>query len=123
MSNPGFGDNVQIRTTPLTEQLGFAGLIGSVYGETTPSVTCVEVIGEVTEDFALNVMLNGRDEQLWFAPHLIELVDHAAGTRIRIGNREMVRRDDGEWDEVPGNDPPMKKGFVSWLMRSFAGRQ
>ena len=123
MSTPGFGDNVRILVTPLTEELGYAGLTGTVYGETTPSSTSVEVIGDATDDYALNVMLDGCDDQLWFAPQLVELVDHAAGTTIRIGDREMVRRDDGEWDEVPGNEPPLKSGVVSWLLQSFRGRR
>ena len=123
MSTPGFGDNVRIRATPLTEQLGYAGLAGSVYGETTPSVSSVDVIGDASDDYALNVMLEGRDEQLWFAPQLVQFVDHAAGTTIRIGDREMVRRDDGEWDEVPGSEPPLKQGFISWLLQSFRGRR
>ena len=46
---PGFGDNVRIRSTPLTEELGFAGLSGSIYGETTPSVTSIEVIRKLAK--------------------------------------------------------------------------
>lgn len=120
---PGFGDNVRIRSTPLTESLGLAGLTGSVYGETTPSVTGVTVIGEVTEDFAINVMIEHRDEQLWFAPQLVEFVDYAAGTELRIGNVHLVRDTSGEWKERPGSEPPLKPGFIHRLMRSFRGRR
>src|SRR5580704_14574862 len=88
---PQFGDHVRIRTTPLTAQLGLAGLIGTVYGETTPSVTGVEVIGDVTDDYAVNVMIEDRHEALWFGPQLIEFVDHAAGSEIRIGSKCLVR--------------------------------
>jgi hypothetical protein len=35
--NPSFGDNVRVPSTPLTVQLGLAGLSGSVYGESVPS--------------------------------------------------------------------------------------
>jgi hypothetical protein len=89
-------------------------MTGQVYGETTPSVTgvevigavqedyainvflnernealwfapdLVEVIGAVQEDYAINVFLNERNEALWFAPDLIEFVDHAPGTEIRV---------------------------------------
>ena len=55
-----FGDNVRIATTPLTVSLGLAGLTGAVYGETTPSVTGVEVIGEIANDYAINVNLDEK---------------------------------------------------------------
>ena len=94
-----FGDNVRVATTPLTTALGLAGLNGAVYGETTPSVTGVEVVGEATDDYAINVQLDGRDESLWFAPELLEFVDHAPGTEIVIGNRRLIRSESGEWIE------------------------
>ena len=98
---PAFGDNVRIRSTELTERLGLAGCAGSVYGETKPSVTGVEVIGETSSDFAVNVMLDARGEQLCFAPELVEFVDHAPGIEVKIGNRRLVRAASGEWRETP----------------------
>ena len=49
-----FGDHVRIRSTESTVDLGLAGLVGQVDGETTPSVTGVDVIGEMTADCAFN---------------------------------------------------------------------
>jgi hypothetical protein len=118
-----FGDNVRIRSTPLTEKLGLAGQTGCIYGETRPSVTGVEVIGEVTDDYAVNVMIEARREQLWFAPDLVEFIDHGAGTEVRIGNKHLVRDVSGEWSEVSGSNPPLKLGFIYRLMRSFRGRR
>ena len=118
-----FGDNVRIRATPLTEKLGLAGLTGSIYGETTPSVTAVVVIGEVTGDYAVNVMLEGRGEQLWFAADLVEFIDHGAGTKVSIGNKHLVRDASGEWREIAGAGPPLKPGLIHRLMRSFRGRR
>ena len=92
-----FGDNVRVASTPLTNSLGLAGLTGAVYGETTPSVTGVEVIGGAAQDYAINVQLDGRDESHWFAPELLEFVDHAPGTKIVIGNKRLVRSAAGEW--------------------------
>jgi hypothetical protein len=46
-SNITFGDNVRLRSTPETEALGLAGQVGQVYGETTPSVTGVTVVGQI----------------------------------------------------------------------------
>jgi hypothetical protein len=94
-----FGDNVQVVSTLLTIRLGLAGLTGTVYGETTPSITGVEVIGSGAADYALNVRLDGRDESLWFAPEVLEFVDHTPGTEVVIGNKRLVRTALGKWVE------------------------
>ena len=82
---PGFGDSVRVVDTPETREHEIAGLVGQVYGETTPSVTGVDVIGRSEVDFALSVSFEGRAETVWLAPHLVEFVDHAPGTTISIG--------------------------------------
>jgi hypothetical protein len=92
-----FGDNVRVTSTPLTVSLGLAGLTGQVYGETTPSVTGVQVIGATGEDYAINVQLDGRPDSVWFAPALLEFIDHAPGTEITIGTKRLVRSASGEW--------------------------
>jgi hypothetical protein len=92
-----FGDNLRVASTPLTVSLGLAGLTGPVHGATTPSVTGVEVIGGAAADYAINVQLDGQS--LWFAPALLEFVDHAPGTEIVIGNKRLVRSASGEWVE------------------------
>jgi hypothetical protein len=121
---PRFGDHVRIRRTPLTANLGLAGLLGTVSGETTPSVTGVEVIGDVVDDYAINVVIEERKEGFWFGAALIEFVDHAEGTQIEIGSRHFVRDPDGEWIETPGKHPPLKRGFISWLLGPiFRGRR
>ena len=93
-----FGDNGRVTSTPLTVSLGLAGLTGAVYGETTPSVTGVEVIGR-TSDYAINVQLDGRPESMWFALELLEFVDHAPSTEIVICDKRLVRTASGEWIE------------------------
>jgi hypothetical protein len=95
-----FGDNVRVVSTPLTISLGLAGLTGAVYGETTPLVMSVDVVGEAIADYAINVQLDNRDEPLWFAPELLEFIDHAPGTEIVIGNTRLVRSVSGEWFEA-----------------------
>ena len=96
-----FGDNVRVLSTPATVGRRLAGLIGQVYGETTPSLTKVEVIGETTEDYAINVFFKERGEALWLTEELLELVDHAPGTEIRLKGvqRKWVRASDGQWTE------------------------
>ena len=100
-SQISFGDNVRVRESAETLELGVAKLEGSVYGETTPSVTGVNVIGELTEDFALNVYFENIDTDYWFSPSLLEFVDHGAGTTMTIdgSNKKWVRNEDGEWIE------------------------
>jgi hypothetical protein len=96
-----FGDNVRIRSTPVTTERGLAGLRGQVYGETTPSVTGVEVIGDRRANFAVNVHLEEKGEAYWFAEELIEFLDHAPGTEIRLEGvpKKWSRSANGEWIE------------------------
>jgi hypothetical protein len=100
---PCFGDNVRIVATPLTAEHGLAGAAGAVYGETTPSVTGVDVIGVLTSDYALNVYFADRDEGFWFAPELVEFVDHAPGSTMSLdlptGRKSWRRAANGEWIE------------------------
>ena len=97
--NPSFGDNVRIRITKETEDAAVAGLAGQVYGETTPSITGVDVIGTLSEDYAINVHCKERDESYWLVPDLLEFVDHAGGTEIRLDgvDRKWMRTADGGW--------------------------
>jgi hypothetical protein len=94
---PGFGDNVRIRSTPLTVQLGLADLSGSVYGESVPSSSGVQVTGPCPDDFALNVVIPGREGSIWLAPDLVEFVDHSPGTEIKVGSTRLIRAASGEW--------------------------
>ena|ERR1700731_2121311 len=101
MSTPTFGDNVCIADTPLTREMGFAGQHGVVYGVTTPSATKIEFIGTSAQDVALNVHFAIRNEAFWFAPELVQLVDHGAGTEVTLKgvDKTWVRREDGGWEE------------------------
>ena len=98
-----YGDNVRIRRTPETERLGIADTIGNVYGETTPSELKVEVIGELRSDYALHVYFNSLNKSYWFAPEMLEFVDHASGTEVHVHGSpfKSVRQRDGSWKEVP----------------------
>jgi hypothetical protein len=104
-----FGDNVRVRTDPETTRLGVAGLKGQVYGETTPSITGVEVIGEVRDDYAINVVFEERSEDLWFSPELLEFVDHAPGATLGSGARRWTRNTTGEWIEEAVTPPDRPK--------------
>ena len=98
---PSFGDYVRILETTETEKAGVAGLEGLVHGETTPSVTGVDVIGSASDDCAIIVYFEGRGEALWFAPELVEFLNHAPGTEIRLRgvDKKWTRTEDGGWQE------------------------
>ena len=107
-----FGDNVRVLPSPETEALELAGQEGQVYGESTPSVTGLEVIGDLKSDFAINVFFESRNTGYWFAPELLEFVDHAEGMEITTANIRAVRRADGSWDE--SEIRPRKKWWELW---------
>jgi hypothetical protein len=114
-----FGDNVRIRRTAETERLGIAEKIGNVYGETTPSVTNVDVIGELTSDYALNVYFDFLDASYWLPPHMLEFVNHAPGTEVHVHGSlfKSVRQRDGTWKSVPLNE--MRESWLDRLIGVF----
>ena len=95
-----FGDKVRVLATAITDSEGVAGHIGTVYGFTTPSQTGVEVVGDPTDDYAIAVMIEGKDNALWFAANLLEFLDHQPGTTVEICSRRLIRDKDGQWHEV-----------------------
>ena len=94
-----FADNVRIRTTDLTSDLKLAGLVGHVYGQTTPSETNVEVVGEVKTDYAVNVYFDELKQAFWFAEDLLEFVDHGPGLEMTLEGipKKWTRTASGEW--------------------------
>lgn len=100
-SMAGFADRVRVKRTEETERLGLAGREGQVFGYTTPSVTDVEVVGPLSEDYAVNVHFDELGEGFWFADELVELIDHSPGTVIALDGQhtQWVRLPNGEWQE------------------------
>jgi hypothetical protein len=94
------GDNVRIVGSEPMSALGYADRVGVFYGFTSPSVTGVEVVGEITEDVAFAVDFGDGTETVWFSPHLVELVDQAPGITATVGDQEFVKGDDGRWVPV-----------------------
>lgn len=101
-----FGDRVAVRDAPELEALGISGREGVVYGETTPSVTGVEVIGDRSMDYAINVHFEELDQSFWLSEDLLSLIDHGAGMVITLDGvpKQWSRTEDGEWVES-GRDP------------------
>lgn len=94
-----FGDHVRVVESDLTVSQGYAGRDGTCMGFTTPSVTGVDLVGSADADLAYAIEFE-NGESAWFASDLVEFVDFAAGTDMRIGDKRFVRRDDGEWIEA-----------------------
>ncbi len=109
-----FGDNVRVLVTSETTAQCVAGKVGSVLGMTTPSVTSVDVIGELNEDYAINVSFEDEEGEFWFAHQLLEFIDHGAGTEIVIDDFKAIRNADGTWDEMTVSKPIKKKWWQFW---------
>jgi hypothetical protein len=102
-------DRVRVRATSLTEEAGLAGRTGQVYGETRPSSSGVardEILGELTEDYAVNVRFDELKKTVWLTRDLLEFVDHAPGTQITAGGNTRVRAATGEWIETSAESAP-----------------
>jgi hypothetical protein len=95
-----FGDNVRIKVTPDTLREGIAGLEGTVYGFTTPSSTAIEAVGQLTDDFALNVHIDDLDKAFWLDPSNIELVSRPETMEFSIAGKTIrVTQKDGVYTE------------------------
>jgi hypothetical protein len=54
----------------------------------------------MSEDYAVNVLIDELDLAFWFAADLVEFVDHGPGLRITIGDAHYIRDADGTWHET-----------------------
>jgi hypothetical protein len=105
MTTPTFGDRVRIRDAEETRVGGYSGQTGTVFGESIPSTSGVTpVIGDRGEDRALSVTVDETRKSAWFAPHLIEFVDHGGVETMSVdGGPSFTRDPDGTWHEVGGS--------------------
>lgn len=113
---PSLFDKVRIRSSVETESKAVAGLEGQVYGQTTPSQTGVEVIGEITSDYAINVYFKDRDESFWFAASLVEFIGHAPVTKVTLDGvpKKWIRTATGEWREESTETTSTKPWWRFW---------
>lgn len=97
-----FGDNVRILPSPATNAAGISGLSGRICGETVPSASGVSALGELSDDYAVNVFVEELSRDFWLDPSLVEFIDHGAGAEITIAGSpvKIVRQSDGSWTEV-----------------------
>jgi hypothetical protein len=112
-----FGDNVRIVDAEPTRRSGHSNMVGVCYGLTTPSATGVEVVGTSTGDAALNVHFEADEiPDAWFAPELVDLVDHAVGSKATVGTTSFAKSADGDWIEERSTVEPTTRR--RWFRRS-----
>jgi hypothetical protein len=99
MRRADLGDTVRIASTPETVAAGYAGRTGVCYGFTTPSVTGVQVVGDLGGDDALIVSFEDGGSA-WFEPSLVSFVDVGAGQVAVVGDTRLIRDATGEWVEA-----------------------
>jgi hypothetical protein len=116
-----FGDNVRVRDTAATKTAGIAGRAGNVHGFTTPSITGVEILGELTEDYAIHVYFDDLKRGYWIDPDLVEFIDHGPGTAIRLEGvpKQWTKSADGGWHESRRLLAPRE--WWAWIRRMFRG--
>ena len=108
-----FGDNVRIISSPATDAAGISGMTGCVYGETVPSSSGAIPLGDLAEDYAVNVFVESLNEDFWLNPSLVDFIDHGEGAEITIDGSpvKIVRQSDGSWAEIL---PPRKPWWRFW---------
>jgi hypothetical protein len=81
--SPSFDDERNaVRIADFPEAGAFAGRYGERYGWSVPSSSGVSPVigagvgGSSQQDFAVSVYFEDTDEQVWFAPHLVEGVQN-----------------------------------------------
>lgn len=99
-------DKVKILSSKETEEMGLAGQIGIVFGQTVPSSSGVEnVIGDKGDDYAVAVCVDDSSDPVWIAGHLVEFSDTNSGTQLtlQVSENETLKFEknkDGSWTEI-----------------------
>jgi hypothetical protein len=86
-----FGDTVKVLSTEQTEEANLVGKIGEVLGETSPSSTGVKYFGDAKDDYVINVEFQDINEEYWFTPDLLELVEQDSKSKTTSDNLEQVK--------------------------------
>ena len=96
-----FGNKVKIKSTPETEEKDLANKTGKVYGQTIPSMMDIDVIGNLKEDFAINVHFEELGQSFWFAEELIEHIDNGQDAEISLDgiDKKWTKGENREWIE------------------------
>jgi hypothetical protein len=109
-----FGNKVRIKDSPLTKEKGLAGKVGEVYGQTTPSMMEIEIIGTPKEDTAVNVYFDDLKASYWFEADLLETIDDGQGAVITLDgiDKKWTKGQGGQWIEE--DTKSTKKWWEFW---------
>jgi hypothetical protein len=96
-----FGNIVRIKSSPETDKLSLTDRTGIVLGETMPSTTGVEVIGNAENDIAINVYFEDTKESYWFSKYLIEEIESGEGIVMTLDgvDKKWTKNKNGAWNE------------------------
>ncbi len=92
-----FSDHVRIKDNPVTTKLKINGKTGTVFGDSKPSVSKVEVIGNLEEDYAIYVSLTDSKDSYWMPEDYAEVLDHGVGTQAKIGDIKLEKTKKHKW--------------------------
>ncbi len=87
-----YGDNVKILSSDKTDELGLAGKVGEVLGETRPSSTGVNFIGDDKDDYVINVAFVEPNAEYWFTPDLLELINQEDSTKVTLNHSQTTNQ-------------------------------
>ncbi len=109
----------RVRSSPETEARGLAGRIGFFVGETRPSSSGMPVVGVATDDYALALYFEELEDEFWFPPDLIDLVnaDGSPFVRQNADDSSSPRRKYVDVSLAPRSPPdetPVTR-FLAWL--------
>jgi hypothetical protein len=94
-----FGDTVKVLSTEQTNEAGLSGKSGEVLGETSPSSTGVTFFGDAKDDYVINVEFQDINEEYWFTPELLELVEQDNAREDLKENLQAIN-DKKKWWQV-----------------------
>jgi hypothetical protein len=113
-----FGNKVKIKKSPETDEKGLTGRVGEIFGETTPSMMDLEIIGIPKEDYAVNVFFEELKESFWFDVNLLENLDNGEGVVITLDgiDKKWKKNADGKWIEesTKNNSDNQMKSRKKW---------
>jgi hypothetical protein len=109
-----FGNKVRIKDCLVTKEKGLAGMVGEVYGQTTPSMMDFEIIGTPKDDFAVSVYFDDLKTSYWFDADLLETIADGQGTVMTLDgvDKKWTKGQEGQWIEE--NTKPIKKWWELW---------
>jgi hypothetical protein len=86
-----FGDTVKVLNSNQTDEAGLSGKTGEVLGETSPSSTGVTYFGDAKDDYVINVEFTDINEEYWFTPDLLELIEQDEKNNLEVNESQTAK--------------------------------